>query len=101
MSGAQSVIFGSFNAPHPTGTLDGTSAFRSSLGVANFPLDTAPGKQVQSGAVTANTLKTILSLSGKGVISFLGRQSGDVTSRTHRVKVLLQLPLPAQQPLLW
>lgn len=75
--------------PRPTGTLDGVSAFRSCVGVTSYPFDNAPTKVVVSGACTANTLKTILSLSGNGVISALGVGSGDVTSRTHRIKVTL------------
>lgn len=75
--------------PRPTGTLDGVSAFRSCVGVSGYPFDYAPIKVVVPGACTANTLKTILSLSGKGVISALGVGSGDVASRTHRIKVTL------------
>lgn len=84
-----SQFVGGRAAPRPTGTLDGISAFRSCIGVTSFPLDIAPIKLVASGACTANTLKTILSLSGSGVISALGVESGDATSRTHRIKVTL------------
>ena len=42
-----------------------------------------------TGALTANTLATVLSLSGKGVISFAGCASFDATSRTHRMKITL------------
>lgn len=90
MSGTQSTLLGAGGgAPKPTGTIDGTSAFRSCVGVTNYPLDIAPVKLVASGACTANTLKTILSLSGKGVLSLLGVESGDPTSRTHRIKITL------------
>ena len=84
-----SQFVGGGGAPKPTGTIDGTSAFRSCVGVGNGPLDIAPAKLVASGACTAATLKTILSLSGKGVLSLLGVESADVTSRTHRIKVTL------------
>lgn len=84
-----SQFVGGVGAPKPTGTIDGASAFRSCVGVTNFPLDIAPVKLVASGACTAATLKTILSLSGKGVLSLLGVESADVTSRTHRIKVTL------------
>ena len=50
----------------------------------------APGiKTVLSGALTANTLATILSLSGTGVVSFVAAESVDATSRTHRIKITL------------
>lgn len=42
-----------------------------------------------TGALTANTLVTALSLSGQGAISLLGCAGVDVTSRTHRLKVTL------------
>lgn len=42
-----------------------------------------------TGALTANTLVTALSLSGQGSISLLGASSVDATSRTHRLKVTL------------
>lgn len=90
MSGNQSTLLGAGRgAPRPTGALDGTSALRLVNGVSNFPLDYAAVKLVASGAVTANTLKTILSLSGSGVISVLGVESSSATSRTHRLKVTL------------
>ena len=46
-------------------------------------------KQILSGAVTAATLKTILSLTGQGTIDFLSFASFDVTSRTVRCKVTI------------
>lgn len=42
-----------------------------------------------TGALTAGTLVTALSLSGQGAISFLGCAGVDTTSRTHRLKVTL------------
>lgn len=42
-----------------------------------------------TGALTAGTLATVLSLSGKGAISFLACGGVDVTARTHRLKVTL------------
>ncbi len=42
-----------------------------------------------TGALTANTLVTALSLSGQGCISLLGCSGVDSTSRTHRLKVTL------------
>ena len=41
------------------------------------------------GALTANTLKTALSISGKGRLSFVGVRTGDATSRTLRLKITL------------
>lgn len=46
-------------------------------------------KTVLSGACTAGVLKTVLSLSGSGVVSFLAASSADTTSRTHSLKVTL------------
>ena len=82
---------GGRGAPHPTGTLDGTSAFRRALSaIANALKDGwTPVKVVASGSTTAGVLKTILSLSGAGVVSFLAVEHGDTTSRTHRLKVTL------------
>lgn len=45
------------------------------------------GNYVLSGACTANTLKTILSITGAGTISFLALAHVDATSRSSRVKI--------------
>jgi len=42
-----------------------------------------------SGAVTANTLKTALSIIGRGAISLLGLTTKDTTSRSIRLKLTL------------
>ena len=47
------------------------------------------GKLVLSGALTANTLATVISHTGSGVISYLSCASGDATSRTHRAKITI------------
>lgn len=49
-----------------------------------------PAKWVMSGACTAGTLKTILSVSGPGALTFLayGNTNGSVT-RTNRLKITL------------
>lgn len=44
---------------------------------------------VSSGSLTANTLATVLSVSGKGALTYLGIQSRDATSRTHRVRITI------------
>lgn len=53
----------------------------------------APGsyslKRTLSGATTANTLKSVLNITGSGVISFLSAHCADGTSRTVRLKVTL------------
>ena len=46
-------------------------------------------KQTLTGAVVANTLKTVLSITGAGEINFAGVVSNDTTSRTHRMKVTI------------
>lgn len=59
-------------------------------GTSNSSLATlTPGTSVLTGALTAATLSTILSISGKGAISVLALQSVDATSRTHRVKITI------------
>ena len=89
MSNAEQ-FFGGRGAPRPTGTLNGTSAFRQVISASGSALASyTPVKVVASGACTANTLKTILSLSGSGVLSFLAVESANTTSRTHRIKVTL------------
>jgi len=40
-----------------------------------------------SGAMTANTLKTALSVTGRGRVNWLGAYSADATARTIRIKV--------------
>ncbi|WP_457321629.1 hypothetical protein [Roseateles sp. P5_E11] len=45
------------------------------------------GKEVLSGALTANALATILSVTGSGEIPFLTAYTKDATSRTVRLKV--------------
>lgn len=51
---------------------------------------TVPGAAwVSSGVLTAGTLATVLSVSGKGALTYLGIQSRDATSRTHRVRITI------------
>lgn len=42
-----------------------------------------------SGVLSAATLATVLSVSGKGAVSYLALQSVDGTSRTHRIKITI------------
>lgn len=42
-----------------------------------------------SGTLTAGTLATVLSVTGKGALTYLGIQSMDATSRTHRVRITI------------
>lgn len=44
-------------------------------------------KQVLSGALTANVLKTVLSVSGQGILNFLSFYSVNGTSRTLRCRL--------------
>ena len=47
-------------------------------------------KTALSGALTANTLATVLSVTGGGgYLDFLAMKSVDATSRTHRIKITL------------
>lgn len=77
--------------PRPTGLLNGASAFKimNSATPDLFSAGWLIAKTVTSGSTTAGVLKTVLSLSGTGVISFLAMGSADSTSRTHRLKVTL------------
>jgi hypothetical protein len=45
----------------------------------------ANAKVVASGALTANTLSTVLSVTGGGQLNYLSITSVDATSRTHRL----------------
>jgi len=78
----------------PSGLINGVGAsfggmpLASAKGQISF-LSPGYAKTVATPACTANTLVTILSLSGRGVISFLAFQNADVTSRTGRIKITL------------
>lgn len=72
----------------------GTRATRSitnicSPGGVNAFANCAGGRNLLSGALTAATLKTLLSVSGSGEFHFLGAYAADTTSRTIRLKVTL------------
>lgn len=79
----------------PAGVINGTSLatfYRANGSMAASPqglIGTTAVAPTVTGALTANTLATVLSLSGKGVISFAGCASVDATSRTHRMKITL------------
>jgi hypothetical protein len=62
-----------------------------SLAAANASgLNQAPiTRQVLSGALTANTLRTVLSVSGSGEVPYLAGYAINTTSRTVRVRVLV------------
>ena len=47
----------------------------------------SPGKAYASGALTANTLATVLSVTGRGRVNWLCAFAADSTSRTIRLKV--------------
>lgn len=85
-------FFGGRGAPRPTGLLNGSSALVAVATANAKPLtfgQVPMARTVASGPTTAGVLKTILSLSGSGVISLLAVESVDATSRTHRLKVTL------------
>lgn len=91
-TGNSSSLLGS-GIPRPAGTLNGTASLP--VLISDIP-STSP---LASGAINARvvqptissggSLVTILSLTGKGVISFLACAPVDATSRTHRFKVTL------------
>lgn len=86
-----SQFVGGGAAPHPTGLLNGASSFRTVVNATPNVLQAAwaPVKTVLSGTTVAGVLKTVLSLSGSGVFSFLAVENADTTSRTHRIKITL------------
>jgi len=49
----------------------------------------AGAKHILSGALTANTLATVLSITGAGVIGYLSISSIDATARTLRLQVTI------------
>ena len=58
----------------------------------SYPTTTSLSGQVSSvlsGTCTAAILKTAVSVTGRGAISWLGVDSVDVTSRTHRLKITI------------
>ena len=61
----------------------------STNGFTPLAVSAAGAKAILSGAVTAGTLKTILSLTGQGAIDFLSFSAFDITSRTVRCKVTI------------
>ncbi|MCV2422511.1 hypothetical protein LNV47_18085 [Paucibacter sp. DJ4R-1] len=52
-------------------------------------------KEVLSGALTANTLATLLSVTGAGEVPFLTAYTKDATPRTVRLKVVVDGQAPA------
>ena len=79
----------------PSGVINGTAVAtfhraQSSMATAVTGLiGTTAVTPTVTGALTSNTLSTVLSLSGKGVLSFAACASVDATSRTHRIKITL------------
>lgn len=75
----------------PTGLLNGSSVLGPIQTGSIAPLDSTISncKTVTTPAVVAGVLTTILSLSGRGCISFLACSSVNSSARTHRLKVTL------------
>lgn len=75
----------------PTGLINGDGGVSLVSSRANETFNTAAGswKSVLSGASTANVLQTVLSLSGKGTLSFFaaGRKVGGVTNQRLKVTI--------------
>ena len=93
---AQSSISAASGGIRPTGLINGTSSF----GITSCPPTllgpiTSAGQKlagvvvVPSGDCTANTLITVLSVVGRGVISCLLMAAINSTGRTQRIKVTL------------
>jgi hypothetical protein len=63
----------------------------SSSGYAAINLNSIPGsvRLLNSGALTANTLKTILNVSGAGIFHVLGARTNDATIRTVRMRLTI------------
>ena len=76
----------------PTSIVNATSTTGSTpdlYGAGAAATITSAVKVAYSGALTANTLVTVLSLTGQGVVLFAGCGSVDATSRTHRFKLTI------------
>lgn len=77
----------------PTSIINGHSDTISSTSVLHDPSSVAGsqryGKIIYSGALTANTFKTILTVSGKGVIKLCTLVCVDATSRIFNVRVTI------------
>ena len=77
----------------PAGLINGLSGFSTTFllsSASSYLLSVVQGIRLgATGAVTAAALKTALSLSGRGAISFLALQPADAAARTHRLKVTL------------
>lgn len=89
MSGNQAALLGGGALGLPPATI--INAF-STGGWAGFPVTAGAmrfAKASLSGAMTANTLKTALSVSGSGVLFFAGVSTVDTTSRTMRMVLTL------------
>ena len=96
---AQSSISAANSGIRPTGLLNGASTFSTVVSDAGFggPLygsgvsGGTPGGLaiVFSGACVASTLRTVLTFSGRGVISCLLLAAQNATVRTQRMKVTL------------
>ena len=81
-----SQFFGG-NKP-PITVVNGTSTNGSAPDfVPGAPVTFSGAKRAASGALTANTLTTVLSLTGKGSLSFFGCAGIDATAREHRIKL--------------
>lgn len=80
---------------HPTGLINGASTASLSDNMAvvlNNSTRGLPNSMITlaaTGALSAGVLATVLSLSGRGAISFLACSGVDTTARTHRLKVTL------------
>lgn len=93
MSGSQSSLVGG-GGLQPRGVINGTSVAAYVDNVVDINSATRGISNTScalgaSGALTGGTLATVLSLSGRGVISFLAAGGVDGTARTHRLKVTL------------
>lgn len=85
MSGTQSALFG---VERPPTSIVRWSSDAGTLGIliqANYGGE----KTTLSGALTANTLKTVLNINGAGTLKTCAVQAKDATSRTLRLKITL------------
>lgn len=86
MSGSQSTLVGSGCRP-PKSIVNGHSAGGVSQAVVMEPHSAA--KKILSGALTANTLKSILTISGSGVLAMCYVTAVNATSRTMRLQIIV------------
>lgn len=80
---------GGFSPPISLVQANAVASFAREASVWNATDVNARAAQLLSGALVAGTLKTIINITGSGVVTYLSASVIDATARTLRVKVTL------------